>query len=273
MDSELLKDILKQATDLYDEIYKNSNEISCLLNIDCINFNKNEIEINLLKNIFFENIDSFIIYLISIGFSDVEESTFDQLSDILKSDILSIIDIKNLYCSEKRDFLNKIEKEIYLYCYDKFNETYTYNKIEFFNEFNNFTYLNNFIEKMKYYSENINNDKQQYNFDYIENNESEDDIKKEEIESIINQYNSDKLFISKIEDLEYTLWNKDVLLYKFTDIKTRDYKYIYFDLFKRKDKNQKDSIIKFNDNKGFVICLNSHNISDNLKKSIDCLLF
>jgi hypothetical protein len=273
MDSELIKDILKQATDLYEEIYKNSNDISCLLNIDCINFNKNETEINLLKNIFCDNIDLFIIYLTSVSFSDITESTFNQLSDILKSDILSIIDIKNLYCNEKRDFLNKIEKEIYLYCYDKFNETYTYNKLEFFNEFNNFTYLNNFIEKMKFHNENRNNELEQYNFNYIENNKPDDDIKNEEIENIINQYNSDKLFILKIEDMEYTFWNKNVLLYKFTDIKTRDYKYIYFDLFKRKDKNQKDSIIKFNNNKGFIICLNSYNISDKLKKSIDILLF
>lgn len=271
MDSELLKNILKQATDLYDEIYKNSNEISCLLNIDCIQFNKNEMEINSMKNIFFENIDSFIIYLTSIGFSDISESTFEQLSDILKSDILSMINIKNLYPNEKRELLNKIEKEIYLYCYDKFNETFTYNKLEFFNEFNDFIYLNNFIEKMKYHNENRDN-KEQHNQNLIQNNEQEDDIKNEDIYNIINQYNSDKLFVSKIEDLEYTMWNENVMLYKFTDIKTRDYKYIYMDLFKRKDKNQKDSIIKLNNNKGFVICLNSHNISDKLKKSIENLL-
>lgn len=273
MDSVLLKDILKQATDLYDEINKNSNEISCLLNIECINFNKNETEINLFKNIFFENIDSFILYLSEIGFTDIEESTFYQLTDILKSDILTIIDIKNLYDNKKRDYLNRIEREIYLYCFDKFNDTFTYNKLEFFNEFNNFTYLNNFIEKMKYFNENRNNDSVQYNFDYVENNQPEDNIKIEEIFNLLNNYNSDKLYISKIEDLEYTFWNKDVFLYKFTDIYTKDYKYIYFDLFKREDKNQKDSIIKFNNNKGFVICLNSYNIIENLKKSIDNLLF
>jgi hypothetical protein len=283
MDSEILKNLLKQASELYDEIYKNSNEISCLLDIDCIDFNKIYNDIDILKNIFFQNIDSFIMYLSEVLFNNIENETFDQLDDILKSDILTIINIKNLYSSEKRIKLDKIEKEIYLYCFNKFNETFTYNKLEFYNEFFDKSYnINNFIEKMKYYSENVNNnidngDNVDNNVDNVDNVDNDDNINNdninlEDIKNIIKQYNSEHLLVTEIEDLKYTLWDKDVLLYKFTDIKTKDYKYIYFDLFKRKDKCQKDSIIKFNNNKIYVICLNSIDIFTSLKKCIDFII-
>ena len=58
---------------------------------------------------------------------------------------------------------------------------------------------------------------------------------------VINTYTHTILY-----ELNYTLWNESVELYEIIHGDTKEYKYIYFDLYKREDKSEKNNLILLN---------------------------
>ena len=59
---------------------------------------------------------------------------------------------------------------------------------------------------------------------------------------------------SHLTEMKYTLWDDKIELYEIKNKKTCAFIYVYFDLFKRQDKNEKNNIIYF-DNKLKKICI------------------
>jgi hypothetical protein len=285
MDSKFLDSLIVHANDIYDNIHKNSNILQELLNIECINYNISIDEIKNSKNNFIDNMTIFIDYLKNISFLEIDDYTMDQLINILSNSQLEIFKLKNLYNKNINTFLRDTEKEMYECIKNKLNDTYTYNKIEYYTDI----YKNDTIMEFFYNVNNVNNlttnkpDDQTYNqqdnqTDNQPDNQQDNnkiDFNNEEftkiIKSICDKY--DVTYI-ELEELYYTLWNKDVKLYEFKNNKTFDYIYVYFDLYNRDDKTEKLNLFKIDKNNK-KICINFNfekDISESEHKTLSELI-
>jgi hypothetical protein len=262
-DLNILNQIEKSAGELYDEIHKVNNVLSGLLNIDCTNYKMiTTTYIDNVKQNFIDNFDIFISNLTTIYFADLEEYSFDQLIEILSSNDLEIFKLKNLLSKDLNYCLANTEKEIYEYSLNKLKETYTMNKITFYQDIYNNPIIKNFINNINNLpvvdDENISDN--QTILAYQNNNLSIDDIK---IENIIKEIcETNNLEYSHLTEMKYTLWDDKIELYEIKNIKTCAFIYVYFDLFKRQDKNEKNNLIYF-DNKLKKICI-CYNFDDSM---------
>jgi hypothetical protein len=265
MNSNILKNILNDIYKNGEEINRNSNMISELLNIECFNYNITETEIDEIKDIFIDNINLYVDYLQQILFTEINELSSYQLVDILKWNKLSIFTIKYLYNINIQTKLIETEKEMYKYCVDIFNDITLYNKMKFINEFYGNKYTNKFLNEII----NKEND-----IDDIKYNDKDTKYNNNDIKNIIENYNRDNINIIELDELKYTLWNENVLLYEFRNKNTYDYVYIYFDLLSRKNKNETDKIIEMEIEKKYCICMNISDIIeyDMLEKYIDKII-
>ncbi len=256
----ILNDIEKSAGELYDEIHKVSNVLSGLLNIDCTNYNLITIEyINQVKKKFIENFDIFISNLETINFADLEEYSVDQFIQILSSNDLEIFKLKHLLTIELNEHLINTEKELYEYSYNKFINTYTMNKITFYQDIYNNPIIKDFLNKINNF-EKIDK-KIDNNISYEEYDNNTINFDENELEKLMkNICDMNNLEYSNLTEMKYTLWNDRVQLYEIKNKKTYDFLYIYFDLYKRKDKTEKENIIYF-DTKLRKICI-CYNFND-----------
>jgi hypothetical protein len=160
------------------------------------------------------------------------------------------------------DYISKTEKEIYEYSFNKLTETYTMNKIIFYQDIYNNPIIKDFLNKINNL-DNFNN----LNYQITNNNNTfcyDLDVNKtvnlnnSKIENLIHnlceQFNLD---YSNLTEMKYTLWDDKVELYEIKNKKTYNFLYVYFDLFKRKDKKENNNII-YLDNKLRKICMCYH---------------
>ncbi len=254
-DLSILNQIEKNAGELYDEIHKVNNVLSGLLNIDCTDYSVITTKyIDNIKQNFIDNFNIFVSNLETLYFSDLEEYSLDQLIEILKSNDLEMFKLKNLMIKEINDYLYNVEKEIYKYLYDKLTETYTINKITFYQDIYKNPIIENFLNTLNSFQ-----NEEQLNFDSIFINKKYDSKTKlfdeNELENLIkNICDQHNVEYSNLTEMKYTLWNNKVELYEFKNKKTCDFLYIYFDLFNREDKIEKKHII-YIDNKLRKICI------------------
>jgi hypothetical protein len=248
----ILENLIKQSENMFDELHKNSNILSEMLHIECIDYNIKENDIEMIKNNFIENIKIFSYFLNDLSFSEIDEYSFEQLIDILKDLRLNVFDIKKLYPAQIQDSLEKLEHEMYKTCIELFQ--FNRKKIEFYDDFYENIYIKNFIEKLNYH-ETVEIDK--IKIDEIKIDEIQID-KLEQVRNDILSHNTDKISTIELSDLYYTLWDKNVLLYEFKNNINFHFIYVYFDIFNRVDKKETERIIKMNNKKTFVICLNSY---------------
>ncbi len=254
-DLSILNQIEKNAEELYDEIHKVNNVLSGLLNIDCTDYSVITTKyIDNIKQNFIDNFNIFVSNLETLYFSDLEEYSLDQLIEILKSNDLEMFKLKNLMTKEINDYLYNVEKEIYKYLYDKLTETYTINKITFYQDIYKNPIIENFLNTLNSFQ-----NEEQSNFDSIFINKKYDSKTKlfdeNELENLIkNICDQHNIEYSNLTEMKYTLWNNKVELYEFKNKKTCNFLYIYFDLFNREDKIEKKHII-YIDNKLRKICI------------------
>jgi hypothetical protein len=259
----ILNDIEKSAVELYDEIHKVNNVLSGLLNIDCTNYNMITIEyINKIKDNFIDNFDIFVSNLETIYFADLGEYSVDQLIQILSSNDLEIFKLKHLLTKELNEHLSNTEKELYEYSYNKLINTYTMNKITFYQDIYNNPIIKDFLNKInnieKIYQQIDNN----ISYEEYNNNNNTVNFDENELENLIkNICDINNLEYSNLTEMKYTLWNDKVQLYEIKNKKTYDFLYIYFDLYKREDKIEKENILYFDTKlKKICICYNFNNL-------------
>jgi hypothetical protein len=272
-DINILNDIEKSAGDLYDEIHKVSNILSGLLNIDCTNYKNITIDyINNVKKKFIDNYDIFVSNLLTLNFSDLEEYSLDQLIEILKSNDFEIFKLKNLLTKDLNNYLTTVEEEIYKYSYNQLNDTYTLNKLIFYQEIYNNPIIQDFINKINKFNnlelntveskklscnlETTLSDNSKINDnEYINKTLQFDDLELEKlIKNICDLHNIE---YSNLTEMKYTLWDDKIELYELKNKKTLNFLYVYFDLFKREHKIENDNLIYF-DNKLKKICVCYH---------------
>lgn len=250
LNSDFLDKLLESANNIYDDIHKNSNILQELLNVECIDYNISVDEIVNIKNNFIDNMTIFIDYLKNISFTEIDDFNMGQLVDILSNPQLEIFKLKNLYNKNINIFLRDTEKEMYEFVKDKLNDTFTYNKINYYVEI----FKNEIVSEFFYNINNFNNEI--YNKDINDNDDKIIDFNFDELDKIIqNIINKYDISYTELEELSYTLWNKEVKLYEFKNNKTFDYVYLYFDLYKREDKTEKLNLIKL-DKKNRKMCIN-----------------
>jgi hypothetical protein len=250
-DLSILDNIEKSAGELYDEIHKVNNVLSGLLNVDCTNYkNITKEYIDTIKENFIDNFDIFVSNLTMTYFADLGEYSLDQLIEILKSNDLEIFKLKNLLSNDLNHYLTKVEKEIYEYSLNKLTETFTMNKIKFYQDIYNNPIIQQFLNRIN----NTDNTENIHKLELPLGTKTivlDQSIIENLINDICNQYN---LEYSHLTEMKYTLWDDKIELYEIKNKKTLDFIYIYFDLFKREHKNEKNNIIYF-DNKLKKICL------------------
>jgi hypothetical protein len=295
-DLGILNDIEKSAGDLYDEIHKVNNILSGLLNIDCTNYkNITKEYINDVKNKFIDNLDIFILNLATLYFADLEEYSLDQLIEILKSNDMEIFKLKNLLTEDLNIYLANTEKEIYEYSLNQLKNTFTINKITFYQDIYNNPIIKDFLNKinnfnhleLNSYNSKINDNKDNDNDNNNNNKDKDNDNKDNDNKDNDNNDNKDNdnndnkdnktlqfnnfeleklaknicdinnLEYSNLMEMKYTLWDDKIELYELKNKKTLDFLYVYFDLFKRDNKIEKDNLIYF-DNKSKKICICYH---------------
>jgi len=203
---------------------------------------------------------------------DINDTSFEQLNDILDDNNLQLFKIKKL-----------MKKDIQTYLIE--SENFIKNEIK--NTLKNL----NMIDKIEFYYEIYKNENVKEYFNMIlDKNQSTDIMNNEENNfSIINQINNeeiDELINNILENINENInykkinspdmyWDDTVFLYKFFNVKTYEYIYIYFDLFKRKDKIESNNIIKLKKN---IYCINTHctNLNDinikNIENYIDIII-
>ena len=54
---------------------------------------------------------------------------------------------------------------------------------------------------------------------------------------MMDNFNNDRISCTMLSELDYTLWNENVLLYEIENKKNNDFIYLYLDLFNREDKD------------------------------------
>ena len=251
----VLDDIMKSANSIYDEIHKTNNILSGLLNYDCINY----------SNITNTQIDSIINYLIT-NISEISEISeisdiSEKLEYILKYDNLEIFKIKNLLNKEISEYITINEKRMYLQLLENFCDNCTYDKlinyidnlknddvsnkniIMFGNELKHYKMLND-LDDLDKFDELDKLDKLD-KFDKLDLKDI--DFNKEILENIVKELCVQNNYVYTIlYELKYTLWNESVELYEIIHEDTKEYKYIYFDLYNREDKTEKSNLILLN---------------------------
>lgn len=272
MFQDILDKLINDAENMMNDINKNRSNIDDILlnELYCFsNITLDKIE-NIKKN-HIENMNIFLNYHSISSIFDINDTSFDQLNDILNDNNLQLFKIKKLMKKDIQSYLIDTEKNII-------------NEIK--NTLNNL----NMIDKIEFYYEIYKNDNVKEYFNMIQNkNQSEDMINNDFINFVdfnINYEEFEQIFSNILENINEKLnykkidsndmfWDENVILYKFFNTKTYEYIYIYFDLFKRKDKIESKKIIKLKDN---IYCINTHytNLSDinleNLKNYIDVII-
>jgi hypothetical protein len=272
MFQDILDKLINNAENMMNDINKNRLDIDDILLNDLYCFSN--ITIDKIENIKKNHIDNMNIFLNYHSISsifDINDTTFEQLNDILNDNNLQLFKIKKLMKKDIQTYLIKSEDFI---------------KNEIKNSLNNL----NMFDKIDFYYEIYKNDNVKEYFNMIQNkNQSEDIIDNDFINFVdfnINDEEFEEIFCNILENLNEKLnykkinssdmyWDDNVILYKFFNTKTYEYIYIYFDLFKRKDKVESKNIIKLKDN---IYCINTHytNVSDinfeNLENYIDVII-
>jgi hypothetical protein len=261
MFQDILDKIINDAEKMLVDINKNNLDMDDILLNDLYDFSNITFDkIDLITQNHIENMKIFLNYHSLISIFDVNDTSFEQLNDILNDNNLQLFKIKKLMKKDIQEYLIKSEKEI-------------------INEINSTLSDLNMIDKIQFYYEIYKNDAVKEYFEMIQNkneltvltvsNEYEkiDKIKIEEIfDSLIHKLN-ENIDFRKIEIYNMS-WDNSIFLYKFFNKKTYKYVYIYFDLFKREDKSDIKNIIKLKSN---IYCINEHftSLNDNNIKKIE----
>jgi len=268
MNVELINKILQDAQYIYDDIHKNSNILSEMLNTECVDY------VSVVENLedvihsFLNKFDLFMEYLCELSFCEICDSSFDQLVDILKWNELDIFKLCDLYEKSNRNKLYNAISEINKYCRKKIDDTYSYNKFEFYLELHENKYISEFLKTI--YLEDPENrgdqgdsedikemilNKIKNNNDTNNNDTNDDDTDK--IRTYICGLKLEKHTVVDLNDnFKHTFWNKNVLLFEFRNSINYDFVYVYLDIFHRIDKIQENKVIELIENKKYCIVMN-----------------
>ncbi len=314
----ILDKLLAEASDIYDDIHKSSNIMDGILNIDCTNYSNITIDrINYFRDVYIDNMTTFINSLTDISFSDINESSLSQLINIITWEELELFKIRDLLDKDISEYLNLVYNQLKQFTQDIINNSYSYTKIEFYVEIYNDPIVINFLKDFKIKNieildnllNNLDIDKEEdkdkeedsisySSFETETNSEKEEnylsssgssediltseyikvtlnilDILMNDVSNIYKNINNN-IEINKLSELKYTLWHNYVELYEIKNIKTYNYYYLYFDLFKRDYKTEKTNIINIDyKNRKICICYNlidkiSQDEYKNLKQTI-----
>lgn len=248
MFQDILDKIINDADKMLIDITKNNSDIDDILLSDLYDFNNVTFDkIDFIKKNHIENMNVFLNYHSFVSIFDINDTSFEQLNDILDDNNLQLFKIKKLMKKDIQDYLINSEKDI-------------------INEINNTLKDLNMNDKIQFYFETFKKDNVKEYFIMIENKNNSTELELENDDDIIDNKNDDFdiVFNSKLQnmndkieykkiDISNMLWNPNVLLYKFLNKNTYEYVYIYFDLFKRKDKTESQKIIKLKSN---IYCIN-----------------
>jgi len=273
MFQDILDKLINDAENMMNDINKNQSDIDDILLNDLYCFSNITLDkIENIKKNHVENMNIFLNYHSISSIFDINDTSFEQLNDILDDNNLQLFKIKKL-----------MKKDIQTYLIE--SENFIKNEIK--NTLKNL----NMIDKIEFYYEIYKNENVKEYFNMIlDKNQSTDIMNNEENNfSIINQINNeeiDELINNILENINENInykkinspdmyWDDTVFLYKFFNVKTYEYIYIYFDLFKRKDKIESNNIIKLKKN---IYCINTHctNLNDinikNIENYIDIII-
>jgi hypothetical protein len=270
MFQDILEKLINDAEKMMIDINKNKSDIDDILMNELYNFsNTTNDKIDFIKKNHIENMNIFLNYHSLSSIFDVNDTSFEQLNDILNDNNLQIFKIKKLMKKDIQTYLINSEKDI-------------------INEINITLSDLNMIDKINFYYELFKNDNVKEYFDMIQNkNQSEDiinnenneivKIKDEEVETLFDNIFSNinkNINYKKIDSINM-YWDENIILYKFFNTITYKYIYIYFDLFKRKDKIESKNIIRLKEN---IYCINTNymNLNDinieNLENYVDVII-
>lgn len=264
MFQDILDKLINDAENMMNDINKNQSDIDDILLNDLYCFSNITLDkIENIKKNHVENMNIFLNYHSISSIFDINDTSFEQLNDILDDNNLQLFKIKKL-----------MKKDIQTYLIE--SENFIKNEIK--NTLKNL----NMIDKIEFYYEIYKNENVKEYFNMIlDKSQSTDIINNEENNfSIINQINNeeiDELINNILENINENInykkinspdmyWDDTVFLYKFSNAKTYEYTYIYFDLFKRKDKIESNNIIKLKKN---IYCINLNDNNNDLKNNLE----
>jgi hypothetical protein len=257
----ILDEIIRKAEELNNDLNKNLSDFNEIFNDDLYNYRNISItDIDKIKQTFLEDITYYFEYSqLNNIFDYINNSNNNlnntqdeqQLINILNEDNYNIFKLKRLFDVDIQKYLididNQIKKEFYT----------LFERLNIFDIKYSNNVINDFINDIKNHDNNDNNDNNDVNVDVdvdVNVDVNVDDIinKINEIFEIIKDDNNiDYKFI----DNKTTIWNDSVIIYKIINIKTYEYKIVYFDLFKRKNKTETNTIIKLSKNN---LCINKN---------------
>lgn len=251
MFQDILDKIIEKTEELHYDLNKNIIEFDELLMEDLYDYNNISIEnIDKIKNQFISDITYYIEYSKLINLYDNEQNNINQISDeeqlvnILNNQSYDIFKLKRLYPKDIQEYLIKIDKEIKDALFELFTQYDAWN--------NNYT---NYI--IKEFINDIKNKDIEDNINICIN--KNDDNNLEDLKNILSKLFDDIKCIKNIDykfiDDSQNTWNENILIFKITDKKTYEYRYIYFDLFERPEKTENNIIIKLSKNN---LCFNKN---------------
>ena len=245
----ILDKIIDDAEKLFVDINKNNSDMDDILLNDLYNFHNITIDkIDNFKNNHIENMDIFLNYHSITSIVDINNTTYEQLNDILNDNNLQLLKIKRLMRADIQEYLINTEKDIVNKIKDILNELGMINKLEFYYEI----YKNNNVKEYFQMIQNYNNSEDIF----LSSNTEFINITNEDFDLFINSVLEDKNISFKKIEIDNMHWDNNVFLYKFYNKKTYEYTYIYFDIFTRKDKTESKNIIKLKSN---IYCINEYN--------------
>jgi len=254
MFKDILDEIIRRTEELNNELNKNLSDFNEIFNDDLYNYRNISItDIDKIKQTFLEDITYYFEYSQLNNIFDYinnSNNTQDeqQLIHILNEDNYNIFKLKRLFNVDIQKYLididNQLKKEFYT-LFERlniFDLKYSNNVInDFINDVNNDVFNDVFND--------VNNDV----FNDVNNVNIDDIINK--INEIFENIKGDNNIDYKFIDDKTKIWNDSVIIYKIINIKTYEYKIVYFDLFKRKNKTETNTIIKLSKNN---LCINKN---------------
>ena len=246
MFKDILDEIIRRTEELNNELNKNLSDFNEIFNDDLYNYRNISItDIDKIKQTFLEDITYYFEYSQLNNIFDYinnSNNTQDeqQLIHILNEDNYNIFKLKRLFNVDIQKYLididNQLKKEFYT----------LFERLNIFD----LKYSNNVIND---FINDVNNDVFNDVFNDVNNVNIDDIINK--INEIFENIKGDNNIDYKFIDDKTKIWNDSVIIYKIINIKTYEYKIVYFDLFKRKNKTETNTIIKLSKNN---LCINKN---------------
>jgi Zn-dependent oligopeptidase len=264
MFQDILKDIISKSDELYNKLNVLRNNFNDDLNLNLYNYKSiNYTLIESTFNNYIQNIQSFIDYIESLSYADINTDCLGQLFDIICDKDLSIFKLKNIHPDNGiQELLNEKSNQMIKYTARRLLECESYNKLKFViyeSTHKNIDYIKDFIKSLESFTDDNqstqNNDNPPND---IEDNSTDRYNIEETINNAINEFAELNVVINHNDYMGFTLWDNNMSILEIVK-NCNKIGYIYLDIYNRENKKNDSNVFllthKFNIDLP-VYCLN-----------------